>query len=405
MTTFLRERIDAPTLIAAVGLAIMGLISIYSATFDAKMSELFFKQLVATGIGVVLLAAAALTPLRTLQRMSLPVYFLAILMLFTVLLIGKQVSGSQSWLQVGPFSVQPAEFAKVATVLALAVYLSRSDVQLVRTKDILIPAVIVLVPVALILKQPDMGTAMIFFGMLLPVLYWGGSSLFTILALVSPGVVAIAALIGPTTFFISVVVLGILLWITKHNTISAALLFSVMVLVGISVQSIHSRLRPYQQKRIETFLDPNADPLGAGYNVLQSKIAIGSGGFFGKGYLQGTQTQLNFIPAQWTDFIFCVPGEELGFVGAACILLLFGLLLYSGIRIASIVKNAYASFVAVGITGVFATHIFINIGMALGLTPVVGVPLPFLSYGGSALVADMIMIGLLLNLYAHRKEY
>ncbi len=405
MTTFLRERVDAPTLIAAVGLAIMGLISIYSATFDAKMSELFFKQLVATGIGVVLLVAAALTPLRTLQRISLPVYFLAILMLVTVLLIGKQVSGSQSWLQVGPFSVQPAEFAKVATVLALAVYLSRSDVQLSRTKDILIPVAIVLVPVALILKQPDMGTAMIFFGMLLPVLYWGGSSLFTILALLSPGVVAIAALIGPTTFLISVVVLGILLWITKHNTISAAVLFSVIVLVGISVQSIHSQLRPYQQKRIETFLDPNADPLGAGYNVLQSKIAIGSGGFFGKGYLQGTQTQLNFIPAQWTDFIFCVPGEELGFVGAAGILLLFGLLLYSGIRIASIVKNAYASFVAVGITGVFATHIFINIGMALGLTPVVGVPLPFLSYGGSALVADMIMIGLLLNLYAHRKEY
>ncbi len=405
MTPFLRERIDLPTLLSACGLVIMGLIAIYSATYDAKMSELFFKQLVATGIGLVALMATALMPLRALQRISLPAYFLAVLLLITVLLIGKQVSGSQSWLRIGPFNVQPAEFAKVATVLALAVYLARNDVHLSRTKDIFIPALIVGVPVGLILRQPDLGTAMIFFGMLLPVLYWGGSSLFTILALVSPGVVAIAALIGPTTFFISVVVLGILLWITKQNTISAAVLFSFIVLVGFSVQSIHAQLRPYQQKRIETFLDPNADPLGAGYNVLQSKIAIGSGGFLGKGYLQGTQTQLNFIPAQWTDFIFCVPGEELGFVGAAGILLLFGVLLYSGVRIASSVKNSYASFVAVGITGIFATHIFLNIGMALGLTPVVGVPLPFLSYGGSALVADMIMVGLLLNLYAHRKEY
>lgn len=405
MMTFVRERFDLPTLVAACVLTIMGLISIYSATFDAKMSELFFKQLVATGIGVVVMIATALMPLRTLQRISLPTYFLAILLLVTVLLIGKQVSGSQSWFHVGPFSVQPAEFAKVATVLALAVYLSRSDVHLSRTKDIFIPALIVLVPVALILKQPDVGTAMIFFGLLLPVLYWGGASLFTILALVSPGVVAIAALIGPTTFFISVVVLGVLLWLTKQNTIFAAALFSFIVLVGISVQSIYSQLRPYQQKRIETFLDPNADPLGAGYNVLQSKIAIGSGGFWGKGYLQGTQTQLNFIPAQWTDFIFCVPGEELGFVGATGLLLLFGLLLHSGVRIAASVKNSYASFVAIGITGIFATHIFMNIGMALGLMPVVGIPLPFLSYGGSALVANMMMVGLLLNLYAHRKEY
>jgi rod shape determining protein RodA len=405
MMTFIRDRIDLPTLLATLGLAIMGLLAIYSATYDAKMSELFFKQLVATGIGLLGLIVAALTPLRTLQRISLPAYFVSTLMLVTVLLIGKQVSGSQSWLQVGPFRVQPAEFAKIATVLALAVYLSRSDVHLSRMKDVVVSALIVIIPVGLILKQPDVGTTLIFFGMFLPVLYWGSSPPFTILALVSPGVAAIAALIGPTTFFISVVVIGVLIWITKRNTISAAVLFSFIMLVGISVQSIHSHLRPYQQKRIETFLDPNADPLGAGYNVLQSKIAIGSGGVFGKGYLQGTQTQLNFIPAQWTDFIFCVPGEEFGFVGAAIILTLFGVLLYSGVRIASVVKNSYASFVAVGITGIFATHIFLNIGMALGLAPVVGIPLPFLSYGGSALVANMTMVGLLLNLYAHRKEY
>jgi len=405
MANFIQERIDIPTLATAIGLVSVGLVSIYSATYDAKMSELYVKQLVAAGIGVILLISAALIPSRTLQLISLPAYFLSLLLLITVLLIGKQVSGSTSWFQIGPLSFQPSEFAKVTTVLALAVYLSRSDVSLTKTKDALIPTLMVLAPVMLILKQPDTGTAMIFFGMFLPVLFWGGSSAFTIVALLSPGVVAIAALLGTTPFFISIVMLGILIWLTKQNTVSAAVVFSFIVFIGISVQSIYGKLRPYQQKRILTFLDPSADPLGAGYNVLQSKIAIGSGGFFGKGYLQGTQTQLNFIPAQWTDFIFCVPSEEFGFLGAATILILFTVLLFRGVRIASTVKNPFGSFVAIGITGIFATHIFMNVGMALGLAPVVGIPLPFLSYGGSALLADMLMIGLLLNLYAHRKEY
>ncbi|MEK7249490.1 MAG: rod shape-determining protein RodA, partial [Bacteroidota bacterium] len=283
MANFIRERIDVPTLIVAIGLVIAGLVSIYSATYDAKMSELYMKQLFAAGIGVILLISAALIPSRTLQLISLPAYFLSLLLLITVLLIGKQVSGSTSWFQIGPLSFQPSEFAKVTTVLALAVYLSRSDVSLTKTKDALIPTLMVLAPVMLILKQPDMGTAMIFFGMFLPVLFWGGSSAFTIVALVSPGVVAIAALLGTTPFFISIVMLGILIWLTKQNTISAAAVFSFIVLIGISVQSIHGKLRPYQQKRILTFLDPSADPLGAGYNVLQSKIAVGSGGLFGRG--------------------------------------------------------------------------------------------------------------------------
>ncbi|MBX2992357.1 MAG: rod shape-determining protein RodA [Bacteroidetes bacterium] len=405
MASYLLERIDIRTVAATGGLVVIGLISIYSATYDAKMSELYMRQLVSAGIGVVALVVAALTPLRTLQRISFPSYFLSLLLLVTVLLIGKQVSGSTSWFQIGPFSLQPSEFAKVTTVLALAVHLSRSDVNLSRSKDALIPGLILIAPVVLILRQPDTGTAMIFFGMFLPILFWGGSSLFTLLALVSPGVVAVAALIGPTPFLISILGLGALLWMTKKNTISASVVFSFLVLVGISVQSIHGGLKPYQQKRIETFLDPGADPLGAGYNVLQSKIAIGSGGLFGRGFLEGTQTQLNFIPAQWTDFIFCVPGEEFGFLGAAIIIILFALLLFSGVRIATVVKNPYGSFVAIGVTGIFATHIFMNIGMAIGLAPVVGIPLPFLSYGGSALIADMIMIGLLLNVYAHRKEY
>ncbi len=405
MANFFRERIDFPTIVATMVLVFAGFISIYSATYDARMSELFTKQTVAAGLGLVLLLGAAFTPARTLQLISYPAYFLSLLMLVTVLLIGKEVSGSTSWFGLGSFSFQPSEFAKVATVLALGKYLQRSDVHLRNVKHILIASAIVLAPVLLILKQPDTGTGMIFIGMFIPVLFWGGASTFTLVALISPGVIAVAALLGPTPFFITIVALAVLIYLTKQNWISAAVVFSMLVFIGISVQSIHDRLRPYQQKRIETFLDPGTDPQGAGYNVMQSKVAIGSGGFFGKGFLRGTQTQLNFIPAQWTDFIFTVPGEEFGLLGAMTVLVLFMVLLFRGVRIASSIKNSYGSFVAIGIVGIFATHIFMNIGMALGMMPVVGVPLPFLSYGGSALLADMLMVGLLLNLYANRKEY
>ncbi len=405
MANFFRERIDFPTIGATAGLVGIGLISIYSATYDARMSELFTKQSFAAALGVILLVVAAFTPARTLQLISYPAYFLSLLMLVTVLLIGKQVSGSMSWFSFGPFSFQPSEFAKVTTVLALAKYLQRGDINLRNVRHILVAGTIVLAPVLLILKQPDTGTAMIFVGMFLPVLFWGGASNFTLVAVISPGIVAVAALLGPTPFFIAIVALAVVIYLTRQNWISAAAVFSMLVLIGISVQSIHDRLRPYQQKRIATFLDPSADPQGAGYNVLQSKVAIGSGGFFGKGFLKGTQTQLNFIPAQWTDFIYTVPGEEFGLVGAVAVLILFVVLLFRGVGVASTIKNPYGSFVAIGIVGVFATHIFMNIGMALGMMPVVGVPLPFLSYGGSALLADMLMVGLLLNLYANRKEY
>jgi rod shape determining protein RodA len=236
-------------------------------------------------------------------------------------------------------------------------------------------------------------------------MFWAGATKFAIVALVAPGVAGIAGLFGTTPFLLAVVAIAILIYITKENRIAAAFVFSVSVLIGVSVQFIYSGLKPYQQNRIATFLDPGADPLGAGYNVLQSKVAIGSGGFLGKGYLQGTQTQLRFIPEQWTDFIFCVPGEEFGFLGAVTVLSLFLVLLLRGIQLASSTKNAFGSILAICITAFFGAHVVINIGMSLGLLPVIGVPLPFLSYGGSALLTNLTMVGLLLHGYAHRKEY
>jgi len=405
MSGYFKEHIDVKTLLITIALVIFGLVSIYSATYDAGVSELATKQMMWAAGGVIVIAIVLFLPFRFLQFISYPSYFISILVLASVLLLGKTVSGSTSWFNLGALRLQPSEFTKITTVLALATYLSRGDVSLQKFRNLAVASGIVLLPVALIMLQPDIGTAIIYLGMFFPLLYWGGASKFTLLSIVAPAVVAIAALFGATPFLICVIILGVLLYLTKEHRIVAAVVFSMMVLIGISVQFIYDGMKPYQQKRIATFLDPNADPLGAGYNVLQSKVAIGSGGLFGKGYLRGTQTQLNFIPEQWTDFIFCVPGEEFGFVGAASVLLLLTGLLYRGVNIGSTVKNRHGGFLAIGITSVFATHTIINIGMSLGLLPVVGVPLPFLSYGGSALLTNMTMVGILMNLYANRKEY
>ncbi|MBP1657653.1 MAG: rodA [Bacteroidetes bacterium] len=405
MIEFLKRHFDLQIGVSTLLLALIGLVSVYSATYDARASEIFFKQLTWILAGTAVMLVIAFLPFRFMQSISYPTYLLSILMLVIVLLLGKTVSGSTSWFNLGSFRIQPSEFAKITTVLALASYLSRSDVSLRSRRGLIMTAGIVLLPVALIMMQPDFGTAVIYGGMSFAMLYWGGASRFTLIAVVAPFAAALAALLGTTAFLIVIAVFGVLIYVTREHLLVAAVVFSLMVLIGISVQFIYDGLRPYQQKRIDTFLDPGADPLGAGYNILQSKVAIGSGGLIGKGYLHGSQTQLNFIPEQWTDFIFCVPGEEFGFLGAATVLFLFTVLLARGITLSAMVKSRYGSYVAVGLSAILATHVFVNIGMALGLFPVIGVPLPFLSYGGSALLTSMTIVGILMNLYTNRKEY
>jgi rod shape determining protein RodA len=399
------KRIDLPMALTVFSLVAAGLVSIYSATYDAGLSDIAAKQLVWAGLGLAGFVVVAFLPFRLLQRVSYPLYFFSILLLFSVLVLGKTVSGSTSWFSIGTLRLQPSEFAKLTTCMALSTYLARNDLNLSNFRNLAVASAIVLLPVAFIMLQPDLGTAIIYLAMFLPVVYWGGATKFAMLVMISPVIAALGALLGTTAFLVVIILLGILLYVTKENRIVAAAVFSLAILIGVSVQFIYAGLKPYQQKRIATFLDPNADPLGAGYNVLQSKVAIGSGGFFGKGYLEGTQTQLRFIPEQWTDFIFCVPGEEFGFLGAASVLTLFVVLLLRGIKLGSTSKNAFGSVLAISVTSIFAAHVFINIGMSLGLLPVIGVPLPFLSYGGSALLANMTMVGVLMNLFAHRKEY
>lgn len=405
MNSFFKEYFDHTTFWTTLALIAIGLLSIYSATFDTQAGRSFVHQLIWTAIGLPLMLATLATPLRVFQRLSYILYFVSLTLLIVVLAIGKRVYGSTSWFGIGGFGIQPSEFVKITTLLALASYLSRSDISVGKVTDLLKASSIVLLPVALIMLQPDLGTSITFIAMLLPILYWIGASRFLVIALLTPPLIAVAALVSTTTFIIVLALTGITLYFMREDTFSASLIFGVNAMLGIFVQIIYERLPLYQQKRIATFLDPNNDPLGAGYNVIQAKVAIGSGGLFGKGYLHGTQTQLNFIPKQWTDFIFCVPGEEFGFIGAIVILVLFAILLTHGLKLGYIVKNKFGSIVAIGITALFAFHMFVNIGMSLGLMPVIGIPLPFLSYGGSSLCSYMIMAGLLMNVYANRKEY
>jgi rod shape determining protein RodA len=386
-------------------LVVLGLVSIYSATYDAGASDFFYRQIAWAVIGLFLMSIIAIIPFRTLQMLSYPLYAISVLLLVGVLILGKTVAGSTSWFGVGKMGLQPSEIVKATSVLALAAYLSDKRVNLNRLITVLKVSSFVFVPMVLILLQPDMGTVVIYLGMLLMVLFWAGASTVLMITVIAPSIVAVAALFGTTVFLVVIVGLLVTLFLMRENRLISALIFSLSVLIGVSVQFIYGRLAIYQQKRIETFLNPENDPLSAGYNVIQAKVAIGSGGFFGKGFLEGSQTQLNFIPAQWTDFIFCVPAEEFGFLGALLILMLFVYLLFKGTSLALTVKSRYASIVSIGVVSIFTSHIIINIGMVMGIMPVIGVPLPFLSYGGSFLLTSLSLTGLLLNMYANRKEY
>jgi rod shape determining protein RodA len=405
MLRYVKEYFDYRAFFVCIALVIIGLMAIYSATFDINNAANFYKQTLWAGIGFIIMLVTAFLPLRTIQRLSFAFYFSTLTILVVVLVVGSTIKGSKSWFGIGGIGGQPSEFAKIATVLAFASYLSKTDVSIAQIKHLVLALCIFVVPMFLILIEPDLGTTIVFFATLLPLLYWAGVSSFILVAVLVPIVIALGALLGTAQFLIASVLGAVLLYFFRQNRFAVAVAFGIALAVGLSVQIMYEHMHVYQQKRITTFLNPEADQLGAGYNVVQSKIAIGSGGVLGKGFLKGTQTQLNYIPEQWTDFIFCVLGEEFGFLGASLVLSLFTALSLHGLRVATISKNKFGSLSAIGITGILTTHTVINTGMAMGLMPVVGLPLPFMSYGGSALIANMVMVGLLMNFYANRKEY
>jgi rod shape determining protein RodA len=365
----LLKNLDYVILIVVFILAAIGLIMIASATnsnvSDFDKYAFVKKQAVSFGIGLVLMIIAMSIDYNVIGNFIWYIYGINIVMLLIVKFFGKEINGAKSWIKIGGFSLQPSEFSKVFMILFTAkiIYEIVKD----HDNDINIPKNLIgvlalcAVPLALILSQPDFGTAMV------------------IIAII--GVILYAAKLSYKYFFTAlglVVVSAPLLWFFK--------------------------LKPYQKDRIRVFLDPSSDPQNKGFQVIQSKIAIGSGQFFGKGLFQGVQTQMGYLPFKESDFIFSVIGEELGFVCCAVLLLLFGILLLKLIDIARNAKEVYGSLIVIGIATMIGVHVFQNIGMTIGIMPITGITLPFISYGGSSLFTSMIAIGLVLNVGMRRHK-
>jgi len=352
------------------GIACIGLAAVYSATYTAKgPSTLFTKQLVWVALGSIAMFVAIVLDYHTVGRYAYVLYAASLLLLLLVMVMGRTGMGAQRWLAIGPFAFQPSEFAKLSITLALARYFAedprRGGYEL---RDLAIPAGMVLVPLVLVLKQPDLGTAL----MLLLT-----SSLLVIIAGIRIRSVLIVAAIG-------------------------VLIVSAVLLVSPVRNKIWGSLKPYQQNRIKAFIDPSSDPLGSGYHANQSKIAVGSGQITGKGFRKGTQSQMAFLPERHTDFIFAVISEETGFIGASALVLLYLALLLIGVDTAKNAKDRLGVLMAGGIVSMISLYVFINVGMAVGIVPVVGVPLPLVSYGGTSIITTFIALGLLLNIQARR---
>jgi rod shape determining protein RodA len=382
----------------------MGLISIYSATYDAGMSEYFTKQLLFGIVGGGVMITIMFMPERWLFDYAYILYGIAMLLLIAVIVIGKTVYGSKSWLTIGPITFQPSEFGKIATLLAVARSISSRGRDLSNWSDLIMPIILFVIPIGLIMLEPDFGSASVYGVMLLGMMFWGGASLNLITFLVGAPISVIMGFIGREWVFVSSIITASVPMFLKRDLMKALAMLLVFIAIGFSSRYVYGVLKPHQQSRIQTFLNPDNDPRGRGYHVIQSIMAVGSGGVTGKGFLHGTQTQLRYIPKQWTDFIFCVPTEEFGFVGGVLVIGLLAILILQCIAIARQSGNAFGSILSASVGIIFFYHATVNIGMAIGAFPVMGIPLPFLSAGGSALVMNMASVGIVLNVYRNRRK-
>lgn len=397
-----------------VGLCIVGFVAIYSATkgpvaefMPSYIQSNFLKQVVAFAIGVLLIIGMQFIAPSTFQEGSYIFYGLCLLLLVFTLIFGTEINGAKSWIVLGPFNLQTSELMKVGTILAVANYLtSKRNISAENLKSALIAVALILVPTILIFLQNDSGTAIVFLALIPVMLFWSGLPYGISLFIISPAIIGYLSIIAWYWGLIAAVVLSLIIFFIQHRNWLTFTSFATGLLIIIGVQvALFQVLQPHQRDRIEAFTNPTLDPQGAGWNVIQAKTAIGSGGLYGKGFMEGTQTQLRFLPEQWTDFIYPVIAEEFGFIGASLVLLLFLLLFLRLLGSAATHKHPFAQMVIVGVTTIFFIHFFINIGSATGLLPVIGLPLPFISYGGSAMLTNTLMLAICLNLDFYRRQF
>ena len=431
------HKIDYLLVIVVTGLVALGILMIYSAGFDPidKVNNgLYKKQILWFVFSFMFMIFVSFISYQFLGDYSLHIYVFACAILLFTTIFGTPIRNTRAWLNLGFFSIQPSEFMKLALVIVLGKYLEIRERDIKYFRELLIPTLLTIIPIAVILKQPDFGTAVIFIPILFTMLFVGGADVshlvsiivIAAIALIVPMILTYREWIGSESsnfildFFNDVnmlfIVSGIMLlisgvaFVAHYFAVNKMLrriyipgsVLSIGLLSSVVIQKI---FKVYQKKRILVFLNPDLDPHGSGYNIIQSKIAIGSGGFFGKGFLQGSQAQLGFLPEKSSDFIFSVVAEEWGFVGSIILIVLFAIVVFRGIQIAFEAKDKFGALLASGITSIFFFHILINIGMVIGIMPVTGLPLCFVSYGGSNLLMSMIGVGILINIRTKKFVY
>lgn len=414
MRTWYRN-LDYTVLLSWMALVFIGLIAIYSTTHGAaseflpeSVQQNFWRQLMWAGICFTLIVVSLMLPVRFFQRTAYVVYVFTLLLLVAALVFGTEINGAKAWLAIGPIRLQVSELAKVGTVLAVAQLLSthRPNTQTIRYAVISVGLIIL--PAILIVLQNDMGTALVFFGLVPIMLFWSGLPLATVLLMVMPALTGYFAIVSmPIAIAIAVLFpLGMYFYTRERWLAGLAAVFTTGT-IGVITLALTKVLKPYQVARILSFTNPEAPQYrkDVGFHLVQSKVAIGSGGLTGKGLGEGTQTQGAYIPEQSTDFAFTVIAEEWGFIGSMVVLVLFAILLVRLVSLGTQVKHPFGSLVAAGAAGIYLIHIFINLGMVTGLLPVIGIPLPFISYGGSALLANSAMLAIVLNLHMRRDDF
>ena len=380
--------------IALLLLSVFGVGMIYSAGVlevpSSVTQGLWIRQAVFLGASVVGLLIVSRIPLRWFEWVAVPAYILGVGVLAVTLVAGTgtgTAEGVSSFLSIGGFRFQPAEAAKISTALALAALLSKREEPPLYLRDLLTSAALVGLPLGLVLLQPDLGTALAFVGIFFAVIFWAGTPWPLILFAASPGLGLILAFsLRLWAAYIVLLAIGLYLYRFRLYLVESIAVILGNIAAGAVAQPLWNSLAEYQRNRLLVFLDPGLDPRNAGWQLIQSKVAVGSGGLFGKGFTAGTQKRLAFLPEQHTDFIFSVVGEELGFIGTSVVLMLFGYLFFRMITMAEAAKRSFAGLFIFGILGVWLTHVFINAGMTIGVVPIIGIPLPFISYGGSFLL-------------------
>ena len=395
---------DVRLIVYYLALVFIGWITIYStcyipdgSTHIFDFSQPYSKQLLWIGTSIVLATVILLIDSGIIQHYAYFFYLLCLFLMILVLFIGAEINGAKSWIKIGGFSIQPTEFMKVATALAMAKFMQEGKTATQRRYVWIAQFALIAIPVLVVMLQHDAGSALVFASFIILFYREGLSAGFLLLCIIA-AFLTIFTLMLNETYSLALLTLVFIIMMFINRTQKKKIRRNIMIYVAsivfvFSINFLYEHgFEPHQKQRIDTILGKTSDPLGADFNLNQSKIAIGSGGFFGKGYLKGTQTKLKFVPEQSTDFIFCAIGEEWGFIGTLVVFGLYGALIFRILKLSEKQRNPFVRYYGYGIAGIFIAHFFINIGMTIGILPIIGIPLPFISYGGSSLWAFTMML-------------